>query len=421
MRNLIAVAAIVVMVLIANVAISENCFVPRQFAYQGNIYDDGGNAIPDGPVEISIAIKDSSGGVVYSERQTVDAIAGSISALIGNGLDDDGVVTGGIDCAMLLTGTPLSLELEAIGFGPPIVMQLASVPFAMVSDFAYRVAADSIGSDEIIDGTISAADFSDRVYESIGAKLSGGEGDGEFITLERLKEIDAEPIAASSIGVQLPFLYSSAQNVQGVLVDLDHGLKGNDEKIDEEIDNRIAAVAQAKGEAIAQAFDLNSDYRRGITSEITADITTAISAESQARMNEDGKKLALSGGTLGGDLVIGGGAGITLGGVEKNIWPGFQRVAAKRISMSIVNQFGTANCPVQGDVAYLCTAKVTCDPGDTLLSCSGHYNGFCWGDALCDYLGSYVDIGACAAQVVSNRGDPNQILSVTAICGTPYK
>ncbi len=239
--------AMLLPILCASRAAAGQSLVPEVIAFQASLYDDGGNPVADGPVELALRVKDAMGNVLYEEFQTPDAVGGEVSLLLGNGLTGEGAPTGGIPPSLLNPGEARFIEAEVEGEPPTSPMEIASVPYALHAKAAYSVA----------DGSVLFESLADGVLEELAAALSGdAAGPKEVIVREDLSSMYAGPESASVIGVTQAFNYSASGDVQGVLADLDVAIKVRDQRISSEATARLqgdqALSASISAEAAAR-------------------------------------------------------------------------------------------------------------------------------------------------------------------------
>lgn len=357
---------------------------PPYLVYQSELYDDGGNPISDGDVDMIFRIADGQDHVLYEEQQTVEAIRGQVTALVGNGLDFDGVPTGGLSIDLLNPVGPRYLEVEVEGFSALEPMEIASVPYSLYASMALDAAEGAIDSRAIADGGVDFEDLSSELVKDLANQLTGGAGAESIVLRQELNTLYRDPSAASTIGVSPNFVYSGADDLQAVLQDLDHAIHQSDE--------RLSAETQARQQAD--------------------------NAETSARANADALKVSKSGDTMTGNLIMQGSA-ISLNGVLAGSWPGYKAIR-HRSNMVIANdKDGNEHCYKSDDGTSWCTASVSCVGSEVLIGCSGYYNYHCWGTAGCDYNGAWPSGNTCNAQA-STRRDTDQQLTAHALCAERY-
>jgi hypothetical protein len=357
---------------------------PPYLVYQSELYDDGGNPISDGEVDIVFRITDGQGGVLYEEQQTVEAIRGQVTALVGNGLDLNGVPTGGLSIDMLNPVGPRYLEVEVEGFSALEPMEMASVPYSLYTSMALDAADGAIDSRAIADGGVEFEDLSSGLIDQLANHLTGGAGAENIVLRQELDTLYRDPSAASTIGVSPNFVYSGADDLQAVLQDLDRAILQRDE--------RISAEAQARQQAD--------------------------NAEAAARADADALKVSKSGDTMTGDLIMQGSA-ISLNGVLAGSWPGYKAIRHRSNTVIANDKDGNEHCYKTDDGTSWCTARVSCAGSEVLIGCSGYYNYHCWGTAGCDYNGAWPSGNTCHAQA-STRRDSDQRLTAHAVCAERY-
>ena len=199
--------------------------VPPYLVYQSELYDDGGNPISDGEVDIVFRITDGLGSVLYEELQTIEAIRGQLTALVGNGTDPNGAPTGGLTVEMLDPAGPRYLEVEVDGLSALEPMEIASVPYSIYASVALDAAEGAIDSRAIADGSVEFEDLSGGLVEDLGNQLTGGSGADSIVLRQELDTLYRDPSAASTIGVSPNFVYSGADILQTVLQDLDRAIQ----------------------------------------------------------------------------------------------------------------------------------------------------------------------------------------------------
>ncbi|MFH1830251.1 MAG: hypothetical protein ABH871_05695 [Pseudomonadota bacterium] len=274
---------VMMMFLFPGLASADQAQVPNVIGYHSVIFDEGGNPIADGEVNVWFRIIDAAGAVLYEETQSVTAVGGQVSALIGNGLTSDSAPTGGVPIDAL---NPFGryLEVEVEGKSPLPAMELASVPYASFAQVALGAGEGAIDGNAIKDKSISFDDLSDDIIDKMAQKL-GGAGANSIVLKENLDTLYRSPSAAASIGVSRGLSFSGANDLQGVLRDLDRAIARREEKI-ETTDAALTAEVSARASAIAQ--------------------------EASARANADATKVSKSGDTMDGTLHMN--ANITLAG-----------------------------------------------------------------------------------------------------------
>lgn len=236
-------------------AAADGLRVPPLLGYQSILYDDGGNVIEDGPVDVSFRITDADGGVLYEEHQRLEAIYGHVSALVGNGLTPDGAPAGGIPHGVFSPEGPRYLEVEADGFLQAQQMEVASVPYSVYADVALGAAADAIDSNAIADGSLRFDDLSEELIDRLVDRLAGGQGGVQFVLRGDLESMYRGPEAAATIGVRPGLNYSGANDLQGVLQDLDSAVRRREEHIVAEAEANVAALAAETAARMAADAD----------------------------------------------------------------------------------------------------------------------------------------------------------------------
>ena len=199
--------------------------VPPYLVYQSEMYDDGGNPISDGEVNVVFRITDGLGSVLYEEQQIIEAIRGQLTALVGNGTDPNGAPTGGLTVEMLDPVAPRYLEVEVDGLSALEPMEIASVPYSLYTSVALDAAEGAIDSRAIADGGVEFEDLSSGLVEDLANQLTDGAGADSIVLRQELDTLYRDPSAASVIGVSPNFVYSGADILQTVLQDLDRAIQ----------------------------------------------------------------------------------------------------------------------------------------------------------------------------------------------------
>ncbi len=281
---MMSLVLVMMLILFPAWASADQSHVPNVIGYHSAIFDEGGNPIADGDVDVWFRITDATGAVLYEETQKVTAIGGQLSTLIGNGLTADGAPTGGVPLDAVGPGSKY-LEVEIEGMSPLPAMELATVPYASFAQQAFGIAENSIDGNSIKDKSVTFDDLSDDVLDKMAQNL-GGEGASSILLREDLDSLYRSPSAASTIGVERGLNYSGSNDLQNVLRDLDRAISSREE--------RIIAEQNARESAIA--------------------------AEAVARANADAEKVSKSGDTMNGSLIMNGniimGDGFTVDGID---------------------------------------------------------------------------------------------------------
>lgn len=276
-----------ILILVAWALPAAAASVPPYLVYQSQLFDDGGNPIPDGPVGITLRITDVGGAILYEEAQTVDAIDGAVAAVVGAGAADP---IGGVPADLFAGGASRYLEVEVEGVPPTPPMEIASVPYAFYAQEALGAAEGAIDGRAIADGSIGIADVGADFVDGLAAELTGGGTAESFVVREELETLYRAPSAAATIGVEPQFLHSGANDLQGVLADFDLAIQRRDERIAAEEAARVAAV---NTEASVRVGQVNA-------------LSMALGTETQQRIDADSQRVLKSGDTMSGSLDVAG-------------------------------------------------------------------------------------------------------------------
>lgn len=224
--------------------------VPNVLSFQSAFYDEGGNPIQDGANDIHFQITDDAGSLLYEEYQNIDVIRGAVSVLIGNGLTIDGAPTGGVPEGIFDSNDARYLDLK-IGDGPPMgPMEIASVPYAIISSLSNGVSEGAVDSKAIADGGIQYEDLSDDLIDKLSNEMTGGR---EIVFKDELESMYRGPGSAAKIGVHQGLNYSGSNDLQGVIVDMDQAIRHREERIVAEAEARISDVANLQSGITAEA------------------------------------------------------------------------------------------------------------------------------------------------------------------------
>ncbi len=237
---------VTMMLLFCPIASAKQTTVPNVLAYQSVLYDDGGNPIDDGETDIIFRILNHDGDILFEENQRIDIIRGSVSAIIGDGEDVDGAPAGGIPSQIFETDNPIYLEVEAGEIPPTDPMEIVSVPYSMV---AGSVVEGGVNSKAIRNRSIRYEDLSKNLIQNLSSE-------GGFVSRDGLDKIYREPEAASRIGVERVFNYSGANDLQGVLRDLDRAVKTRELKINTLVESSSILEKAISDETLAR---INAD------------------------------------------------------------------------------------------------------------------------------------------------------------------
>ncbi len=199
--------------------------VPRLINYQSLVYDDGGLPVADGSSVVTFRITDIAGSVLYEEKQIVDVVHSVISAMVGNGLDPNGAPTGGIPLEIFESDGGRYLEVMVEGYEPQSPLEIVSVPYAFYAERAVGVADGSIDGKAIAKESITVEHLAQDAMQDLGDALAT---DGGVVVWTTLQQISG----ASGVGVQSGMTYTSADNVQTALQDLDTAISHRDSRID---------------------------------------------------------------------------------------------------------------------------------------------------------------------------------------------
>lgn len=195
--------------------------VPHYLNYHSRLYDDGGNLMADGSTGITFKISDPDGNILFEEYQTVNIVNGIVSALIGNGVDENNAPSGGIPPSVLTPDNSRYLEVTVDNYSPEGPLEIVSVPYAVYAEKAYSVADGSVNGASLANKSITMEHLTDDLISEIGNELSGGRTIATTADITNVQNTYSSTSGATNIGVTRNFNYSASNNVQEVLQDLD--------------------------------------------------------------------------------------------------------------------------------------------------------------------------------------------------------
>lgn len=277
----------------AQTLFAEEKIVPQVMGYHSIIYDEGGNLIADGDIGVWFRILDPAGAVLYEERQTVTALNGQVSALIGNGLTAQGAPTGGVSLDALNPDGEKYLEVEVEGMTKLSPMEFASVPYATYAQEALSAAEGAIDGKAIAEGSLLFKNFAQDAIDGLTNAITGGKGLGQIVMRDELATLFRSPSAAANIGVQRGLTYSGANDLQGVLRDLDLALASRDEKIMGVQNNKVSK----SGDTMNGTLNMSGNAITNLPAPINASdaarkadvdaVASAVGSEAAARSSAD--------------------------------------------------------------------------------------------------------------------------------------
>lgn len=197
--------------------------LPPLINFQSVLLDEGGNLLPSGPATVQFQILDETHEPIYFEKQTVDVVKGAVSALVGNGSNDQGITTGGIPEDIFATGAPRYLQVQVGVQAPEEPMTIVSVPYAQWSQVSATVADGAVSSAKIATAAVGFEHLAPDVVGKLAAELSASHG---ILTTQSLASIGG----ATQVGVTAKFINSGSSSVQGVLQDIDLSVKKGQEQ-----------------------------------------------------------------------------------------------------------------------------------------------------------------------------------------------
>jgi hypothetical protein len=226
-RNLTGKLFALLLVMLALPAFATE--VPHTLNFQSVLFDDSGKLVPDGTMDLEFKILDADGQEIYSELQpAVQVVRGSVNVMMGEGLDANSKATNGIPLSAFdpTTGAK-TLEMKIGNNQPTGPMAFGTVPYSMYAEEALTVAPNSIGSEQIKNGSIKVEDLEPGLtFGNINGQLGDSQLPTSAATVSQLNAHISSTTAhpASSITLTGPFTFSSMNDVQSVIRDLDKAL-----------------------------------------------------------------------------------------------------------------------------------------------------------------------------------------------------
>ncbi len=202
--------------------------IPRVINFQSVLRDDAGNLIATDTTSLEFRILDADGTQLYFESQAeVPVTRGAVNAMIGEGnIPGTSTPTGGIPLNALDPTTGEKLLQYRIGSGEPVdPIELSLIPYAFWSEKSLGVVNNSIGSDQIRNGSIKLEDLEAGTisFNDVSGMIGVTQIPPSIARHSEITNHETSPTAhqASSIIVQgpLPRLPAAVNNVQNALTE----------------------------------------------------------------------------------------------------------------------------------------------------------------------------------------------------------
>jgi hypothetical protein len=287
MRQIRSFLVFALLALPATVAAQEAA-VPHFLNFQSVLRDDGGNLITDSFIDLEFKILDQDGQEVYHELQPgVQVVRSAVNVMIGEGVDPNStsVPKGGVPLAILDPTTgPKFLQMKIGDNLPSDPMEFSAIPYSYWAEKALTVPNESIGSEQIKDGSIKVQDLAP---ELTFGDINGTASDGQIPTTiatdaelnAHISSTTAHP--ASAITITGSFNFTSTPTAQSLLTGLDTGLAGeifNRQTDRTNLQNQITTLQTATSDinnipGTLSESKIDSTIARD--SEVAAAITTA--------------------------------------------------------------------------------------------------------------------------------------------------
>lgn len=231
MRDKILSLLAVLFLLQSSPLLAQEAAVPHYLNFQSVLRDDGGNLITDSFIDLEFKILDQDGQEIYHEVQPgVQVVRSAVNVMIGEGVDPNStsVPKGGLPPSVLdPTNGQKFLQMKIGDNLPSDPMEFGMVPYAAWAEKALGVLNDSIGSEQIKDGSIKVQDLAPELtFGDINGTASDGQIPSTIATDSELNahinSTTAHP--ASAITVTGSFNFTSTPTAQALLTGLDGGL-----------------------------------------------------------------------------------------------------------------------------------------------------------------------------------------------------
>lgn len=349
MKRLGALCAVLLMAIGSVAWAGDAVLVPHLMNLQSLIYDSDGNLSKSDTVDLAIRILDEKNNVIFSENQNaVPVVNGAVNISVGS---NEALSLDALDPA---TGQKF-LDISVGGESPFDLMPLVAVPYALWAEKALTVANDSIGSEQIKNGSIKIEDLEDGIsFSDLKGQASDGQIPSSIATTTQLNAHINSTTAhqASAIVVSSNFSNFVASNVLEALQKIDA-------KLAEEIVNRS---------------NMNINSLPGILNETKIDQTIARDSEVLTIINNlpagqtidqshidptimrdseaDANYVNVTGDTINGDLQVNGNVGVT-GTVDGYDVSGTFNDHENRISkLEMVRPFAMASLVFNGGTGH---------------------------------------------------------------------
>ncbi|MFH1654573.1 MAG: hypothetical protein ABIE74_11055 [Pseudomonadota bacterium] len=305
-KKLFTTLMAVALLLITTSSFAATEEVPRYLTYLATVTDGGGNTLDDGPIDVIFRIYDLDNNLLYSERQTVNVIKGSVAASVGAGdaLDGSGKMNG-IPDSVLKPSLKPKLEAEFVGYpayGPDI---LATMPFALYSQYAIGVMDGGVTSSSIAKGAITYDHLSSSAKDELIDEITGGKGKDELVFQTDMVNYYRDPVQATMIGIRPTPAFGGGQNtLQGNMDNLDAALSSVRLENNLEKQDRIAEDAKLlpkSGGTMTGNIDMGGNNITNITKLGTADVTNIEKAATAFESGGGGSPADLN---MGGKSII---------------------------------------------------------------------------------------------------------------------
>ncbi len=255
--------------------------VPHYLNFQSVVTDDGGNLVTAPFIDLEFQVLDGTGDLLYWERQeSVQVVNGVINVMVGEGSvpgSSPKAPTGGIPPSALdpTEGTH-SLRVKVGNNSWQEDLELLSTPYSIWAEKALSIVPNSIGSEEIKDGSIQLKDLEPGIaFSNLSGQATESQIPSTFTTdLELSDHLNSSTAhQAGQIVVTGPFISTTATTVEEVLVALDRKL--NDFYLNQN-ELRESAIASLQGQ-----FSTSSTTLTTLQNQLTQETADRQSADTE--------------------------------------------------------------------------------------------------------------------------------------------
>src|SRR3989338_2645992 len=159
---------LILIFLVAPLLTKAQTTVPQYLNFQSVVTDSNGNLITEPFIDLEFQILYQAGSVLYREKQEqVQVVRGAVNVNIGEGIIPNSSPrspTGGLSLDLFDPREGARYVRMIVGSNPPNDnLQILSTPYALWAEQALSVVPNSIGSEEIKEGSIKITHLETRL------------------------------------------------------------------------------------------------------------------------------------------------------------------------------------------------------------------------------------------------------------------